>query len=107
MFRSNSAKVASVLSWRRASEPALGVDGAVHNGEAHVEALEELHEPRPVHEFPREPVEPVDDDALDVALLDVREQLFESGALDARAALALVVKALADRGTSRATPSSE
>jgi len=52
--------------------------------------LEEGHEPGEVEEGTREAVDAVDDHAVDLSRLDVREEALEGGSLDRRAAPAAV-----------------
>lgn len=65
--------------------------------EADIELLEQPDQERPIRQPTREPVEAVDDDALDIAFANAQEELFQAGALDRGTAESLVVEALADR----------
>jgi hypothetical protein len=60
-------------------------------------SLEELGEPREIGALPRESIDAIDDDAADVAPFDAPQELGEAGALERRAALALIVEAFGDR----------
>lgn len=60
-------------------------------------ALEERGEAREIGELSCEPIDAVDDDAVDVSRLDAVQELGQAGTLEGRAALALVVEALGER----------
>jgi hypothetical protein len=53
----------------------------MHDREPDMEALEHLREVRPIGEPPSEAVQPIDDDPLDVAVPESRDEPLEAGAL--------------------------